>query len=371
MPSNASRYAQLKRRLWLIDWALTVGFLGGMVASGWGVCLRSWVMAHFTGWMIQVAVYVGFLGIGGSIAGLPLDWFGSFFLEHRFGLSTQRFRQWLWEYLKRFLVGGVLGLIVVEGLAALLRTFGPAGRFGPTWWVWAAFFWMGWSILLTRVAPAWLIPIFYRQRELSDPSLRDRLDSFLRRSATPVRGIFEVDLSRTTRKANACLCGLGKTRRVLVSDTLARTYPPEEVEVVLAHEVGHHRGHHLGILIVTSTIAAGASCFAVNEIARGWILRLGLAGLTDLAALPLIGLGLFLAGSILMPITNGLSRWLEAQADRFALEATRNPQAFIATMRRLAEQNLAEWQPPRWVEWLLYDHPPIAKRIAMAEQWRK
>ena len=186
-----------------------------------------------------------------------------------------------------------------------------------------------------------------------------------------MQGIFELNLSKTTRKANACLCGLGRTRRVLVSDTLLTAYPPEEVEVVLAHELGHHRLRHIGILILVSTAATGVGCFWVDRAIRRLISPLGLTGLDDLSVLPLTALGLFLAGLLLLPLTQGISRFLERQADRFALQQTGNPQAFIATMRRLAGQNLAEIDPPRWVEWLLYDHPSIRKRIALAEQYER
>jgi STE24 endopeptidase len=237
--------------------------------------------------------------------------------------------------------------------------------------MWAAILWLAWSVLLTRVAPMWLIPIFYRQRPLADAELRRRLEALVARCRTRVQGIFEVNLSKTTRKANACLCGLGATRRVLVSDTLLSSHPPEEVEVVLAHEVGHHRLNHLWLLIVVSALQIGISCFLVDLAAPIGMARLSLTGLDDLAVLPLLGLGLLLANLALMPGVNAVSRWLEAQADRFALERTGNPQAFIATMHRLAERNLAEMVPPRWAEWLLYDHPPISQRIASAEKFQR
>ena len=359
--SDAKTYAGLRRRLWLLDLCLTVLLLGFLILGGAARSYRSWVITHIPGWPLQVAAYVGSLGAGMGILSFPLDWFRNFRLEHHFNLSTQRFPQWLLEHMKQWLVGGILSLVVVEGLYALIR-FSP-----KNWWTWAAFFWMIWSVLLTRIAPTWLIPIFYRQSPLKDTSLQQRLESLLDRCGTKVRGIFEVDLSRTTKKANACLCGLGKTRRVLISDTLLEQHPPEEVEVVLAHEVGHHRLHHMGILIVTSTVLTGFICFLLDRIVRSWLGPLSLTGLTDLAVLPLLGL-LFMAASLLgMPWVNGLSRILEAQADRYALAQTHNPEAFAAAMRRLADLNLAEVSPPAWVEWLFYDHPSIGKRIAMAE----
>ncbi len=362
---KAKVYSKAKRGLLLADLALTVSALAILLASGWARTLEGWITGRISLWPAQVAVYVGSIGLGMALVGLPLDWFGSFVLEHRFGLATQRFGQWLWDFLKRFCIGGILGLLVVEGLVALIR-WRP-----QTWWGWAAFAWIGWSTLLTRLAPTLLIPIFYKQQPLKDSDLRQRLESFLERCKVRVRGIFELNLSRTTRKANAMLCGLGGTRRVLVSDTLLSTHTPEEIEVVLAHEIGHHRFHHLGLLIAVGAVGTAFSCFVVHRLAQDWLNPLGLKGLTDLAALPLIGLVFLGTGLVGMPVSNGISRWLERQADRFALETTGHPKAFISTMRQLAKQNLSETDPPRWVEWLLYDHPPIAKRIVMAQEYEK
>ncbi len=357
---KAQEYALLKRKLWLVDLILTAGFLIGLLVSGATRSLGIWVANRVAGWPLQTAVYTSLLGIAFALATFPLEWFGQFKLEHRFGLSTESLPRWMGRWLKGFLVGGILGLIVVEGFVGLIRAF------PENWWIGAALGWLAGSTLLTQLTPVLLIPLFYRQSPLADAALRQRLEEFLSRSRTKVSGLFEVDLSRSTRKANACLCGFGRTRRVLLSDTLLESHPPEEVEVVLAHEVGHHRLHHLGILIGLSALATGASCFGVDRAFGFLRVPMGLTGPEELAALPALALLFLAAGLLLMPALSFASRILEAQADRFALDQTRNPEAFVATMRRLAERNLAELNPPRWVEWLLYDHPPIGKRIAMA-----
>lgn len=362
MELKAKAYARLRRRLWLVDTVLSLAFLFGIVASGVSMRMQGWVTGHLGAWPLQVAVYVGLLSMGMIVLTFPLEWTGSFFVEHRFGLSTQTFGQWLWEYIKKLGVGMLMGLLLVEALAFLLR------KTAAVWWIWAALLWMGWSIFLARVAPVWLIPLFYRQKPLADDGLRQRLEALAARCGARVAGIFEVNLSRSTKKANACLCGLGATRRVLVSDTLIGSYPPEEVEVVVAHEVGHHQLHHIGILIVLEAAVTGLSLWWLDRMARHFLPALGIQGLGELAALPVMGLGLLCAGLAALPITNGASRILEAQADRFALEKSQNPTAFIAAMRRLGEQNLSELSPPRWVEVLLHDHPSIVKRIALAQR---
>ncbi|MCM8794484.1 MAG: M48 family metallopeptidase [Candidatus Omnitrophica bacterium] len=365
MPETADRakqYARIKRRFFLADLLLTTVLFSGLLLSGAASFARDIVIRIIPqGWPFQVAVYACFLGAVMTFFSFPLDFVRSFAIEHRFGLSTQTLPKWLLDYFKKITLGGVIGLALIEALSA---TF----RISPShWWMWAAVLSMGWAVFMTRVLPTWLIPIFYRQRPLPDEGLKNRLASLVASCGTRINGIYEINLSTTTRKSNACLCGIGKTRRVLISDTLLSSYPPEEIESVLAHEVGHHRLHHIGILLWGGTAQAAVGFFAVDRCSRLFFEPLGISGLTDLAALPLIGFGLFIANILLMPAINGLSRVLEAQADRFALQKTGNPQAFIGAMRRLAEQNLSEISPPKWVEWLLYDHPPIAKRIASAQ----
>ena len=362
---RSKEYARIRRQLWVAELLASLGLLLTLLISGVGQRLGAAVLRQTDFWPAQVAAYAGILWLGAALLLFPFDLYRGFFLERRFHLSDQTFGCWLKDSLKQLVLGGFLGGAVVEMLGFLLR------KTGPTWWIWAALGWIFWSVLLARVAPQWLIPLFYKQKPLENPQLKEQLERLLERCSTPVRGIFEINLSRTTRKANACLCGMGNSRRVLISDTLLSTYPAEEVEAVLAHEVGHHRLRHIGILILASGAAVGLSAFAVDRAAQWALGPLGLTGWSDLAALPLLALGFTLANLLLMPVLNGLSRRLEADADRFALEKSGRPAAFMAAMRRLADQNLAETDPPGWVEWLFYDHPAIARRIRMAEQWSR
>ena len=364
--TDPALYAALKRRLWLADLGLTAAVFCALIFGGLAVGWERWVETRVGGpWPFQVALYAAALWVAATLAGFPLDWIRGFRLEHRFGLSTQRFGSWLKDHVKGLALGGLMGLGIVEGLSLLLRA-SP-----DRWWLWAAVAWTLWSALLTWVFPTLLIPLFYKQTPLEQGPVRRNLEALLDKCRTKVSGLFSLNLSRTTRKANACLCGLGGSRRVLLSDTLLSHYPVEEIETVLAHELGHHCLRHIGIGIALSAAAAGLSCFGVDRLARGWMAGLGISGPADLSALVVLGFGLFLAGLLLMPVTQGISRWLERQADQFALAQTRDPAAFIAAMRRLAEQNLAEENPPLWAEWLLYDHPPIAKRIRLAENYRR
>jgi len=182
-----------------------------------------------------------------------------------------------------------------------------------------------------------------------------------------VLGAYEWGLSDKTRKANAALAGLGATRRILVSDTMLAQYSDEEIEVVLAHELAHHVHGDIwkGIVFESALIVGGF--YLGSRVLAWWSQALGVRGVTDVAGLPLL---LLTAGALslaMVPVAHAMSRAHERSADRFALDLTRNPAAFISAMRRLGAQNLAEEDPSPLVQWLFYSHPPLRERIEAAQ----
>lgn len=362
-PATAGRYAALKRRAGMIALALDLAYLAALPALG---VAQVWAgqVADWSPWPWTVAVYVTGLALPWTVALLPLDWYRGFRLEHQFGLSRESLGRWAWRWLKAQLLGGVLLLGVAVVLIGLLRAR-PA-----TWWWWASVAWWGWSVVLTQWMPVVLLPLFYRQRPLADTALAARVARLAAACGARVRGVYELDISRETAKANAALCGLGATRRVVLTDTLLAAYTPEEIETVVAHELGHHALRHLPRLLALNAVAVLASFWVAGRVLPGLLAAFGIEGLGALAALPVVGFLLSVIGLVLTPVHHGLSRRFERAADRFALERTQAPQVFAAALRKLGRQNLAEESPSRWVEWFWYDHPPIAQRIAMAEQFQ-
>jgi STE24 endopeptidase len=223
--------------------------------------------------------------------------------------------------------------------------------------------------LLAKIAPVVLLPMFYRFRPLERESLRARLVDLSTRAGVPVLGVYEWGLGEKTRRANAALVGTGRTRRIIVSDTLLTGYSEDEIEVVMAHELGHHvhRDIQIGLIAEAAllTAAFGAAAYALAT----WWRAAGLGSPSDVAGLPL----LLLAGGVVTlaaaPFMNGLSRRNERRADRYALMMTAQPAAFISAMKRLAAQNLAEEDPSRTVLWLFHTHPPISQRIEAARRF--
>jgi STE24 endopeptidase len=206
-----------------------------------------------------------------------------------------------------------------------------------------------------------LLPIFYQFKPLTRDSLRDRLLALSQRARVPVLGAFEWGLGEKTSRANAALVGAGRTRRILVSDTLLKDYSDDEIEVILAHEIAHHVHHDIWTALALETLVVAVSLFGAD-----WVLkRVGYAPL-DLASWPLLILAAGGLSFLLSPLGNAWSRHNERRADRFALRLTERPAAFISAMRRLGSQNLAEERPSAPVVWFFHTHPTIDERISAA-----
>jgi len=220
-------------------------------------------------------------------------------------------------------------------------------------------------VILARFAPIVLLPLFYKFTALDRPALVERLMALSRKATVPVLGAFEWGLGEKTTRANAALVGLGRTRRILVSDTLLKDYSDDEIEVILAHEMAHHIHHDIWTALAVETMIVAAALYG----AEAAIARIGRGGTGDLAMLPVLILSAGLVSLLLKPIGNAWSRFNERRADRFALALTQRPAAFISAMRRLGAQNLAEEHPSTAVFWFFHTHPTIDQRIAAARDW--
>ena len=364
MANDARQYARIRYRLILIELAGWLAFITAYQASGLSHRTASWAAALSSLEPVRLAGYLAVFGAIVFLVFLPLRWYGGFSLEHRFGLSRLRVKGWLIRDLKHAAVSAGIGLVVMEVWYALLR------HLSSSWPLYATLGWIIFSVLLARVFPTLLLPIFYKTTPLADETLRARLLQLCERARLKALGVFRVDLGVETRKANAALAGIGGTRRVLVSDTLLKEFSSEEIETVLAHELGHQRHRHILQFLILSSIGSWLAFLLIQHSASWWMPPLDLTGLSDLAGVPVLLAVLSLLNLIALPLTNGISRRFEWQADRFAVSLTQLPHAFASALRKLGELNLADPAPPRWIEWLFFDHPAVGKRIAAAEAAR-
>jgi STE24 endopeptidase len=357
---EARRYHRRQFGLTLADLALGAGLLAWWSWSGASARLAGLLDAGLQSPAAVVAAMTLALGASQTLVTFPLDLVAGFVLPRRAGLLAQGFGGWLGDRAKALAIAGAVGLLAVEIVYALLR-------WSPTWWwLWAGAILAAGCVVLAAIVPVWLVPLFYRLTPLEDPALRARILALAARMGVRTAEVAVADFSRKGRVANAAVVGLGRTRRILLSDTLVGGFPPEEVEVVLAHELGHHaRGHMAqGLLLQSSLIVA--ALWAADRALRAGAPGLGLAGPADPAGLPFVGLVLTVLGFLVTPVAAAWSRRLEREADRIALEVTRAPDAFVAAMERLGQLNLAERRPGRLRELLFATHPSLGARIAAA-----
>jgi STE24 endopeptidase len=361
---EARRYNKIRRWLGFADFAIGLALLIVLLATGWTDWLRDLALRRgFQNYTLSVFVYLVFLMAIGKVLGLGPDYY-SFRLERKFQLSTQRFRSWLWDESKGFLVGLLLAGIVVELLYFTIR------QWPQHWWIvmWAIF--MTLFVVMAQLAPVVLFPIFYKFEPLENEDLRRRLVQLSERAGTRVRGVYRWQLSEKSKKANAALTGLGSTRRIILADTLLDNYGPEEIEAVLAHELGHHVHRHILKSIFVQAAITLFGFWIANFVLHYAVDHHRFEQLSDFANLPLLALTASVISLLLMPALNAYSRYNERQADRYAFESISSVEPFISSMNKLAQQNLAERTPARWVEVLFHSHPAISRRLAAAETWR-
>ena len=362
---KAKEYARLQRRFMFIDLLIGVVYLGIWLALGWAAALRSTLFQWTSNVWLLVAGFSIIFGVVFSLLTTPLSYYTGFVLPHRYELSTQTLKDWLLDQVKGIAVSGPIGLLILEIIYLILRIY-PA-----TWWLWAAGFLLLFNVLLTNLAPILLFPIFYKFEPLEDDhaDLAQRLIALAEKAGAGVRGVYQFDMSRRTKAANAALTGIGNSRRIILGDTMLDEFTSDEIEVVLAHELAHHVHHDIPIGIVISSVITLTSLFLASLVLNWGVDYFGFESAADIAALPLFGLVLGAYSIITMPLGNAWSRWRERKADRYALDSTAKAEAFISAFTRLANQNLSDVDPEPWVEWLLHSHPAVNKRIAMAQDW--
>ena len=367
---RATRYNRLKRRATVLSLAWNIALLAALALTSYGRSLRdlsAWLTSSnvaASSSSLVLIVYVVLLALVNEIGALPVAFYGGFLIERRYGLSNEGPGAWAADEAKSFALALVLGV----GAASLLYLFirlSPEG-----WWLPAGAAFALIVVGMANLAPVLLLPLFYRVKPLDRESLRARLLALSDRAGARVVGAYEWGLAEKTKKANAALAGLGATRRILVSDTMLAEYSEDEIEVVLAHEMAHHVHGDIwkGLLFDSALIVAGF--YLASRVLEWATAPLALSGPADAAGLPVL---LLVAGAlslVMVPAAHALSRAYERNADRFALELTRNPVAFVSAMRRLGAQNLAEEHPSRVIQWLFYSHPPIRERIAAAQEFK-
>jgi STE24 endopeptidase len=361
---KAKEYARIRHRLLVADLAIAAVYVLVLSLSGLSAWFKARLLLVTTQPLVVIALYFLVFSIVYGLLDFPLSYYGGYVLPHRYGLSTQNLRGWLADQAKGAALGLGIGLVAMEVMYYLLRAF-PS-----IWWLLTGILFLFFTIVLANLAPLLIVPLFFKFRPLEDEELVGRLISLAERAGTKVRGVFTIDLSAKTTAANAALMGLGNTRRIVLGDTLMKEYSADEVETILAHELGHHVHGDIWRGIAVQTALTLVGLFLADRLLRWGVATFAFEGLADVAAFPVVAMAMGGLAVLAMPLANAYSRWREGLADQFSLEMTGKPQAFISSMTRLANQNLSEAEPEPWVEVLFYSHPAIGKRIKRAQGFK-
>ena len=363
---EAREYNRIRRWLSVADVGIGFLFLLALVGLHGSNRIRDWSFV-LTGhsYTLALLAYIAILTLASKLIGLPLDYY-SFQIEHRYQLSNEKLGAWIRDEVKEWLVGLVLGAIIFEMIYFTIR---EAPNF---WWVFAWAVAIVLFVVLAQLAPVILLPLFYKFVPLENEALKARLVKLSERAGTRVRGVYEWKLSEKSKKANAALTGLGTTRRIILADTLLSNYTDDEIEAVLAHELGHHVHKHIFKSILVQAGVTLLGFWAANQVMRYAILDRGwfeIHGLVDFAGIPLLLLVSSVLSLVLLPFLNAYSRFNERQADRYCWQNIPGIGPFVTAMNKLAGQNLSERNPSRVVEVLFHSHPPVSKRVDAAEAW--
>jgi STE24 endopeptidase len=358
---TAARLGRTRRRLFFLNSALSLALPALLWSSGLAALLWERTAALGSPWL-RLPAYAGLLLLLLAIFNLPGGWYGGFRLRHRYGLSRQSLSAWMAEWAKAALLG--LGF----GVLATCAFYGSQLLLGPDWW-WAFAVLLSLAVLIIAfLAPYVLVPLFFRLRPLEQPEAVETVRELAARAGATVRQVCTLDFSRKTVEANAAVIGFGRSRRVVLADTLLATFSLPELGAVVAHELGHHVHRDVPRLLAVQLILVWSGLALLAAAGEPLLALAGASGgLAWPPNLPLLLAGAELLGLATLPWTNLLSRRREAAADRFAVGLTGDPSAFSSAMLKLARQNLAEIWPPRWAELMLQTHPAIGRRILAAE----
>jgi len=327
------------------------------IALGYSLSLQKYIQTFTENSYLAFMIFVFTIGIGSSILFMPVNIYIGFYLEHKYNLSNQTFFKYFLENVKSMLVGLVIGIPI------LLLFFFVINQFGDLWWLVFASAMFLISVVLSQLFPIIILPIFYKILPLNDEELKIRISNLAKGAGIKVENVFSFDMSKNTKKANAAFTGLGKTKRIILGDTLLNDYTKDEIETVIAHELGHYKHKHIIKNIVFGTVASFLTFFIISILYKNSLGWFDFESITQIAALPLLSLWAMIIGLIQSPIGNILSRKYEYEADRYAIESTIKPESFIKTLNKLTDQNLGDREPHPFIEWFFYSHPSIKNRI--------
>jgi len=362
---SAKKYNNIKLAIGIGEGIVSFILLLLFVYLGYSLELENFLSNYFSNPYLLFISFLFVIGIITSVISFPLSYYSGFYLEHKYNLSNQTFWKWIWENFKGLIVSLVIGIPILLTFYYVLNTF------YSLWWLPFAIIMFFISVVLSQIFPVLIFPIFYKITQLEDENLKEQITKLAKNAKLKVENVYKFNMSKNTRKANAAFTGLGKTKRIILGDTLLDNYSIEEIESVIAHELGHYKKKHIVKNIFIGTASSFLTLFLISLLYENSLSWFGFYSITQVAALPLLALWSTLIGIIQSPLGNILSRKFEYEADEYAVIETKNSFAFMNTLEKLTDQNLGDKEPHPFVEWFFYSHPSINNRLKAIENFAK
>ncbi|PKN67207.1 MAG: peptidase M48 [Deltaproteobacteria bacterium HGW-Deltaproteobacteria-12] len=307
----------------------------------------------------QALIFFGVFAAVGGVCGIPFELYSTFVLEKKYGFSTITWRMWFTDLLKSLIISSILLAVLISAIMAFIFYL-PA-----SWWLWAWVFFTLFQILLLWIYPVVIAPLFNKYEPITDKGLQEQIEAMMAKVGLKAQGIYQVDEGKRSRHTNAYFTGIGKTKRIVLYDTLLASHTTEEIISVLAHEIGHWKKKHIFKQLVFMIAASLAVLYFVHTVVSAPVLyhAFGLTPTPLYAGLFLVSLYLSCLGFFLSPAGAAIMRRYEREADRTAVELTGTSTPMISALKRLAKDNLANLHPHPLYVWFYYSHPPLLERI--------
>jgi STE24 endopeptidase len=329
---------------------LLSGFLPWLVKT-----INQW---HY-GQIVSGLIFFAALSIFANLLRIPFGLYEAFVIEERYGFNVMNFKVWVSDLFKSIVIGAIMGGLLL-GLLLALVIYG-----GNVWWIWAWMLVGGFELLLLWLYPVVILPLFNKFDPIENIGLENRIRTLMEKVGLRAKGIFKMDASKRSKHTNAFFVGLGRTKRIVLFDTLLASHAEEEIVAVLAHEAGHWKKKHILRMLVPLEILSFVSFYAVAKLLN-WPLIYQTFGFQEsniYVGLFLIGTFISLLGFFAEPLESAISRRFEREADDFALDLVRTGEPMTSALKRLAADNLANLSPHPLYAWFYYSHPPLVERI--------
>jgi STE24 endopeptidase len=358
----AKEYDAMHNRLFIIQVLLVVVLLAAFQFSGASAVLANGLAARFgeSLWYVTNVVYTVIAVFGFAACMFPLSYYSGHVLEHHYELSNETFGDWFADFVKSLLIDLVLATVLFSVVYALLRWI-PG-----LWWIFATVFYILFAVVISTLAPLVIMPLFHKFEPLEEGDLTEAVRGMMEDAGIKVVGVFKWGLEAKTNTANAAFAGFGRTRRIILGDTLLAGYSQKEILAILAHEVGHYKNRDTLRLMSTSSVLALIGFYVAHLCLTGLSGLLGFDTIYNIGAAPLFIFSLFVFSLVSMPVANMHSRRREFAADAYAIDRMGSPDDLVSAFEKLADQNLSNKEPAAWAEILLHSHPSISRRIERA-----